>query len=124
MARPYSLDLHERVVALVAHGQSCREVAELFNVSVASVVKWSQRARTTGSAAAKPMGGKRPYLLEDERDWLLTRLAKKSDLTLHALLGELGERGVVVSCDTLWRFLKREGISFKKNRVRDRAGSS
>ena len=78
----------------------------------------------TGSAAAKPMGGKRPYLLEGERDWLLARLAEKPDLTLHALLAELGERDVVVSCDTLWRFLKRQGISFKKNRVRDRAGST
>jgi transposase len=124
MARPYSLDLRERVVAAVVAGRSCRAVAKLFDVSVASVVKWSQRARETGSAAAKPMGGKRPYLLEAERDWLLARLAEKSDLTLQALLGELAERGVVVSCDTLWRFLKREGISFKKNRLRDRAESS
>jgi len=98
---------------------SLSRCTELFDVSVASVVKWSQRARATGSAAAKPMGGKRPYLLEGERDWLLARLAEKPDLTLHALLAELGERGVVVSCDTLWRFLKRQGISFKKNRVRD-----
>jgi transposase len=110
---------------MVASGETCRAVAELYDVSVASVVKWSQRARATGSAAAKPMGGRRPYLLEGERDWLLARLAAKPDLTLHALLAELGEqRGVVVSCDTLWRFLKRQGISFKKNRVRDRAGSS
>lgn len=124
MPRAYSLDLRERVVDLVAGGEPCRAVAELFDISVASVVKWSQRARATGSAAAKPMGGKRPYLLEGERDWLLARLAAKPDLTLHALLAELSERGVVVSCDTLWRFLKRQGISFKKNRVRDRAGSS
>jgi transposase len=124
MARAYSLDLRERVVWCVAGGQSCRAVAERFGVSVASVVKWSQRARATGSAAAKPMGGRRPYLLEGERDRLLARLAEKPDLTLQALLGELGERGVVVSCDTLWRFLRREGISFKKNRVRSRAGSS
>ena len=114
MPRAYSLDLRERVVGLVASGEPCRAVAELFDVSVASVVKWSQRARATGSAAAKPMGGKRPYLLEGERDWLLARLAEKPDLTLHALLAELGERDVVVSCDTLWRFLKRQGISFKK----------
>jgi transposase len=124
MARPYSFDLRERVVATVAGGQSCRAVAELFDVSVASVVKWSQRARTTGSAAAKPMGGRRPYLLERERDWLLARLHEKPDLTLHALLAELGARGVVVSCDTLWRFLGREGISFKKNRLRQRAKPS
>lgn len=120
MARPYSLDLRERVVASVASGQKCRAVAELFDISVASVVKWSQRSRSTGSAAPKPMGGKRPYLLEAERDWLLARLAEKPDLTLHALLAELADRDVVVSCDTLWRFLKREGISFKKNRLRQR----
>jgi len=124
MARAYSLDLRERVVAAVAGGTPCRAAADLFDVSVASVVKWSQRARTTGSAAAKPMGGKRPFLLESERDWLLGRLQEKPDLTLHALLAELAGRGVVVSCDTLWRFLKREGISFKKNRIRKRAEPS
>ena len=64
------------------------------------------------------MGGRRPYLLAGERAWLLERLAEKPDLTLHALLAELGERGIVVSCDTLWRFLRRQGISFKKNRAR------
>jgi transposase len=123
MARPYSLDLRERVVASVTSGKSCRTVAALFDVSVASVVKWSQRARSSGSPAAKPMGGKRPYVLAGERDWLLARLAEKPDLTLHALLEELrGRRRVVVACDTLWRFLRREGISFKKNRVRQRAG--
>ena len=63
MVRPYSLDLRERVVSAVEEGQSCRAVAETFGVSVASAVKWSQRFRTTGTAAAKPMGGKRPFLL-------------------------------------------------------------
>ena len=48
MARAYSLDLRERVVAMVARGGTCRSVAAVFEVSVASVVKWSQRARTTG----------------------------------------------------------------------------
>jgi transposase len=45
MARAYSLDLRERVVAAVAAGESCRRVAANFRVSVASVVKWSQRKR-------------------------------------------------------------------------------
>ncbi len=52
------------------------------------------------------------------------RLDVKPDLTLHALRDELRERGVAVSCDTLWRFLKRQEISFKKNLVRRRAGPS
>jgi transposase len=125
MARPYSLDLRERVVAQVAGGMSCHEVAELNDIVPSTVVKWTQRLRETGSPAAKPMGGKRPYLLEDQREWLLVRIREKPDLTLHALLEELAQRrGVVVSCDTLWRFLKREGISFKKNAARQRAGSA
>jgi transposase len=45
MARPYFLDLRERVVALVARGETCRPVAAVFDVSVASVVKWSQVPR-------------------------------------------------------------------------------
>ena len=58
MARAYSLDLRERVVAAVAAGQSCRLVAKTFMVSVASVVKWSQRHRAVGSPAALRMGGR------------------------------------------------------------------
>jgi transposase len=85
MARAYSLDLRERVVAAVAAGESCRKVATVFQVSVASVVKWSQRSRATGSAAAHPMGGNRPYALAGQRDWLLSRLADQPDLTLRAL---------------------------------------
>ncbi len=46
MARAYSLDLRERVVAA---GEPCRSVAKTF---VASVVKWSQRHRAVGSPAA------------------------------------------------------------------------
>lgn len=68
MARAYSLDLRERVAAAVAAGESCRKVAATFKVSVASVVKWLQRLRATGSAAAKPRGGNRPFVLAGERD--------------------------------------------------------
>src|SRR5271169_3911280 len=97
MARAYSLDLRERVVAAVEAGQSCRVVAKTFMVSVASVVKWSQRQRATGSPAAGRVGGRRRYAVAREREWLLARIAQKPDLTLRALLGELKDRGLVVS---------------------------
>src|SRR5262252_7218187 len=88
MARPYSRDLRDRVVAAVASGRTCRATAALFGVSVASVVKWSQRWRATGSAAAKPMGGRRPLRLADQREWQ-ARIAEKPDLTLRAVAAEL-----------------------------------
>ncbi len=124
MGRAYSLDLRERVVAAVMAGESCRSVAATFKVSVASVVKWSLRLRATGSVAARPVGGNRPYVLACERDWLLKRLAEQPDITLRALLAELAERGIKVSYYAVWHFFDHEGISFKKKPARQRAGSS
>ena len=43
---------------------------------------------------------------------------------LRALVAELGERGVVTSYGSVWRAVHAAGISFKKNSVRHRAGSS
>jgi transposase len=87
---------------------------------VASVVKWSQRFRATGSAAARPVGGRRPYVLNPERDWLLARLAEQPDLTLRALVSALAERGIEVSYYAVWHFFEHEGISFKKKPARQR----
>jgi len=86
MARPYSQDLRDRVVSSVASGRTCRATAALFGVSVASVVKWSQRWRASGSAAAKQMGGWRQLRLQREREWLLARIVEKPDLTLRAVV--------------------------------------
>ncbi len=55
MVKPYSDDLRWRVVRRVEAGDTCRAVATMFDVSVASVVRWSQRFRTTGSVAPKPI---------------------------------------------------------------------
>lgn len=116
MVRAYSDDLRERVAASVLSGRSCRETAKLFGVSVASAVKWSQRLRATGSAAAKPLGRKQPRSLAAERDWLLERLASQPDVTLRALVAELGERGVMTSYGSVWRIVREAGITFKKRR--------
>ena len=67
MVRPYSNDLRERVVASIEAGGSCRAVAARFGVSVASVVKWSQRFRATGSVAPGKMGGHVRPKLEPHR---------------------------------------------------------
>jgi transposase len=85
MAIAYSLDLRERAVARVQAGESVRAVAEKLSVSPSSVVKWWQRFRATGSAAAGQMGGHRPRVLVGEhRARLLDRIAR-SDFTLRAL---------------------------------------
>ncbi len=118
MTAPLSQDLRKRVVRAIAAGESCRSVAARFGVSVSSAVKWSQRFRATGSVSPAQMGGHRKRTLEPHRAFIVERLNQTPHLTLHGLKGELASRGVVVSHDTVWQFLRREGLRFKKNAVR------
>jgi len=118
MTRPLSNDLRERVVAAVCGGESCRSVASRFGVAVSSVVKWWQRYRATGSVAPGKMGGHRKRVLEPHRAFIQKRIAETPHLTLHGLKGELAARGINVSHNAVWLFLRREGLSFKKNSVR------
>jgi len=121
MARPYSMDLRERVVGAVDGGLSRRRAASLFGVAISTVVEWVRVWRETGSVAAKAMGGDHSSRLKEERAWLLGRIEAVPDLTLQEIRTELGARGVHVGYGTVWRFFAGEGISFKKNRARRRA---
>ena len=122
MTRPLSNDLRERVVAAIVGGESCRSVASRFGVAVSSVVKWSQRYRATGSVAPGKVGGHRKRVLEPHRAFVLERIGQTPHLTLHGLKEELAARGVNVSHNAVWLFLRREGLRFKKNAVRPSAG--
>ena len=123
MTRALSNDLRERVVEAVGSGENCRTVASRFGVAVSSVVKWSQRYRATGSVAPGKMGGHRKRILEPHRTFIVERINQTSELTLHSLKDELAGRGVKVSHNAVWSFLRSEGLSFKKNAVRPRAGA-
>ena len=118
MGAPYSLDLRERVVVAVAAGMSRQAVAERFQISLLSTNRWVQRAAATGSAAALPMGGKKPFSLAEQADRINTRIAAKSDITGRELLAELHERHVEVSDFAVWHFLDHACLSFRKNSAR------
>jgi len=121
MARPYSRDLRERVVGAVDGGLSRRRAAKLFGVAISTVIDWVNAWRAEGRLVARPMGGDHSSRLREERDWLLERVAAVPDLTLEEIRGELAARGKHVGYGTVWRFFSAEGISFKKNRARQRA---
>lgn len=118
MARPISNDLRKRVVDAIEAGESCRSVAARFAIAASSAVKWSQRYRSSGSVGPGKMGGHRKRALEPYRAFIVERVNQTPHLSLHALKEELAVRGVKVSHDTVWQFLRREGLRFKKNTVR------
>jgi transposase len=117
MTRACSTDLRERVVAAVRSGSTCRVVAERFGVAVSSVVKWSQLEARTGAVVAGRTGGHRKPILAPHHDWLMVRVEACSEVTLIALRDALRAKGVQVSHETVWRYLRRSGLSFKKKRA-------
>jgi len=118
MSGPLSNDLRKRAIAGLKRGETCRSVAARLNVAVSTVVKWSQRYRATGSVAPGKMGGHRKPVLEPHKAFILERLRQTPHLTLHGLKDELAARGVKISHNAIWLFLRREGLRFKKNAAR------
>ena len=124
MARPYSMDLRERVVLAVERdGLSRNEAARRFGVAISTAVNWLRRHRDTGSVVSGQMGGHRPRkLIGAHRDWLLERAM--TDFTLRGLQAELAERGMTVDYRTVWSFVHDEGLSFKKKRAAGRTAAA
>jgi transposase len=114
MPAPYSPDLRLRVMDAVRSGMSYAEVTRRFRVSNSTILRWVRRLRESGSYAALPMGGRKPFVLADERDWLLQRFAAKPDVTLREVLAELHDRGIEVGYFALWHIVRRAGLRFKK----------
>ena len=119
MTRAYSDDLRQRCVNAMASGIPASKVATQYGVAKSSVIKWHQRFRETGSVSPAKMGGYRRHLLEPYRDLLLGELDRTPHITIDQLQLILQQYGVSVCRDTVWRFVRRAGKTFKKNTIRD-----
>ena len=115
MPKSLSLDLRTRIAAAVAGGEPVRSVARRFEVSAASAVRLGQKLRAGADLTPGKRGGPRPSpITRSVADWLRTRLTEKPDLTMRALAAELREQGTSVTHDTVWRFVRRAGLTVKK----------
>ena len=75
-----------------------------------------KRLRETGSVAPGQMGGQKPKKISGEhRTWLVARCRDRA-FTLHGLVAEMGERGLVVDYRSVWDFVHAENLSYKKRR--------
>jgi putative transposase len=117
MAKPYSMDLRERVVEAVERdGLSCNGAAARFGVAISTAIDWVNRYRRTGSVAPGQMGGHRPKkLVGHYRDWLLQR-CRHGDFTLRGLVAELAQQGLSIDYRVVWTFVHAEKLSHKKRR--------
>jgi transposase len=126
MARTLSEDLRSRLIAAVEGGMSRRAAAARFEVAAAGPIRWVRDWRATGAIRAKPKGGDlRSHRIEAYRSIILAAVEAKVDITLVELSALLREQhGASFAPSTIWRFLDRHAMTFKKNRARQRAGAA
>jgi len=100
--------------------------AERFGIGIATAIRWVRAFRTTGAIGAQPKGGdQRSHRIEAYRDVILGAVVNQVDITLVELADLLRcEHGLHVAPSTVWRFLDRRSMTFKKNRARQRAGQT
>ena len=125
MARAYSEDLRERVVrAVVEGGMSASAAARHFRVGRSTAIVWVQQFRQAGKLSPAPMGRPRGMKVAPYRDFIMEKM-KDKDTTLDILQAALFEEcGVYASRTLLHRFIRAEGLTFKKNHSRERTGQA
>lgn len=116
MARAYSQDLRDRVIDAALSGCSARQSAVRFGIGEATAIVWVRRALANGERGARKQGQPRRSKLDPHRDYLLGLIAEAPDLTISELLERLlADRHLRASRATLWTFLNRCGVTFKKS---------
>jgi transposase len=116
MGKSHSVDLRQRVVAMVASGQSRRAAARHFGVSNSSAIKLLQRRERTGTIVparqGRPPGSGK---LSAYRDFLVAQVEEKPDITMPELARRLEKKhGLVAPPSSLSRFLILQGFTYKK----------
>jgi transposase len=116
MARPYSVDLRERVVRAVEAGLSRRAAAAKFAVSISFVVKLMQRWRELGTLEPERIGGAKRATLAAHAERVQALLAAEPDLTIIEVRDRLAAAGITTSRSALGRFLLALRLTRKKRR--------
>ncbi len=102
--------LRWRVLADIARGFPARQAAIRAGVSASSAARWARLKARTGSVEPGRGGGRGRRMLRGQREWLLAQVAARPGITLAELRAGLRARGVEASRDTVWRFLREEGL--------------
>ncbi len=122
MSRSYSTDLRVRVIEAISGGLSTRQAAARFSIGVSTAVMWYRRYRETGEVRARKQGQPGGSKLDAHEAFILALVRERPDISLAEIAERLAARRSVSACPaTIWYFLDRRGISFKKNRARRRA---
>jgi len=115
MARAYGIDLRKRVVDAIEGGLSTRAAARRFSIGESTAGAWHRQWRKTGSYEARRQGGRNGSVLDPHEAFILGLIEEQADITLAEMADRLREdRSLRVDPSTIWYFLKRRRITYKK----------
>lgn len=110
--RAYSMDLRERALADLDAGASQAETARKYRVSTRWLYKLRRQRDETGDWAPRRGQGGPPRALAGREEELAELVRQSPDATLDELRQRLA---APVSPVTVWRALKRLGLTLKKS---------
>ena len=115
VVQAYSGDLRSRVIKAAVDGISARQAAARFGVGVSTAIVWIRRFRANGEAARR-QGKPRGSRLDAHADFILALVeAGTKDISLAEIAERLeAERGLRVGITSVWKFLDRHGLTYKK----------
>lgn len=114
MAKPFSMDLRQRLFEAVEAGASCHAVAAQFAVSASCVIKLMQRYRQEGTIEARRFGGHLRPDLEPHYDRVHALVAATPEITIDELRRQLADEGIPISRSPLGRCLLALKLTRKK----------
>ncbi len=124
MTQSLSADLRGRVIAAIEEGLSTRKAARRFRIGIATAGRWYRRYRETGETVARKQGQPSGSKLDPHEGFILGLIEETPDITLAEIAERLAAgHGVRAAPSTVWTFLDKRGVTFKKRRRTPRNSS-
>lgn len=115
MGRSFSADLRQRVIDAIEGGMSTRAAARRYSIGESTAGAWHRRWRQTGEASARKQGQPGGSKLDPYTAFILGLIEADKDIALKEIGERLFEVFDVKACPaTIWYWLDRRGITFKK----------
>lgn len=122
MARHYSVDFRERVLASFRAGVPADEIATLLGVSVRSIYRWNELERETGGVAPRPKSGRPPLIGPDAAGPLQQMVEAHPAATIdeycqmwEACTGTRVSRSTMCSAINRLGYVRKKGVSSPAN---------
>jgi len=118
MGFTYGIDLRERVVGAIEAGLTHRQAGERFCVAVSTAGNWHRLSRKNGSLAPAKQGKPSRSKLDPYEADIFLMIEERKDIALYEIAEQLKNRhGVDVTPPTIWQFLAKRAITFKKRQA-------